>query len=281
LSFAYNIYGGFAHALEIYSQKTATPPRIDGFAADSVWQEAPAIVTKDKSSGIPINIQSAYNSDSIFFLISFPDTDESRNHKSWNWNPNLNMYTVGKDREDIFVIKWNMEEEEKNLSIYSDDLYKADVWYWKACRTDPVGYADDKYHVLSTTASIEATKLVSSSGNIRYLYRNEDAGQAAYKTILQIEYRGDTLPRYTNQLPTESRANVAAKGYWQDNTWTIEFARPLQTGFQDDVQFDPGNNYQFGVSRYEIAGRPASQDLSQPLYGTGDINESITLRFAK
>ena len=281
LSFTCYPYGSISHALEINSYKTYNPPLIDGFSIDPVWQKASIVVAKDKVTGIPIHIQSAYNSDTIFFLISFPDNDESRNHKSWKWNPNRNMYTVGKDREDIFVIKWNMEKEEKNLSIYADNLYKTDVWYWKACRTDPAGYADDKYHVLSTAEAIDATKLVSSSGNTHYLYRNEDTGKAAYKTVLQMEFQGDIVPRYTNQSPTDSRADVIAKGRWQNNKWTIEFARPLQTGHQDDVQFEPGEKYQFGVSRYEIAGRPPNQSLSQPLYGTGDINESITLHFAK
>ena len=170
-----------------------------------------------------------------------------------------------------------MEPEAVDLSIYSADHYLADVWFWKANRTDPVGYADDKTHKLATEKDIDATKLKNKSGKTFYLTRKVDTGTSAYTIDLQIEYQGDTLPRYINRLPSGSRADIRAKGHWQEGEWTIEFARALNTGNRDDVQFEPGNNYLLGVSRYEIAGRPPNKKLSQPLYGTGDINEVLWL----
>ena len=74
---------------------------------------------------------------------------------------------------------------------------------------------------------------------------------------------------------------MRAKGVWQNDRWTIEFARKLTTGQPDDVQFTPGEKYLFGISRYEIAGRQSNAKLSDPLYGTGDVNETLWLQFKK
>ena len=89
------------------------------------------------------------------------------------------------------------------------------------------------------------------------------------------------MPRFTNSIPAGSRADVKAKGVWSYGRWTIEFARTLQTGNGDDIQFDVSKDYLFGVSRYEIAGREPALELKQPLYGSGDISEALTLRFGE
>ena len=76
----------------------------------------------------------------IFFLVVFPDPDESRRHKPWVWEKELKMYEMGPDREDVFIFKWNMDSEQKDLSVYADKSYTADIWFWKACRTDSTGF---------------------------------------------------------------------------------------------------------------------------------------------
>ena len=259
----------------------AKPPIIDGIADDPAWLNAPAITSLDKASQLPVTIKAVYTDTKIFIQVSFPDPDESRTHKSWIWDQGRDIYTVGHDREDIFIIKWNMEPEPVDLSIYSINAYKSDIWYWKACRTDSNGFADDKSHLLSPAEDRDATNIVSSSGNTMYLLRTGDEGESAYKIDLISEYQGDVLPRYIIQEPEGSRSDVRAKGTWQNGRWTIEFGRKLATGNEDDVQFVPDNRYVFGISRYEIAGRKPNTKLSDPLYGTGDVSETLWLQFKK
>lgn len=253
------------------------PPIIDGLANDPAWQNAPVITTVDKANDLPVRIRAVHTATEIFFLVNFPDADESRTHKSWAWDKGRGIYTVGQDREDIFIFKWNMAANPVDLSIYSDTPYMADIWYWKACRTDPAGYADDKSHLLSPAEDPDATGIVSRSGNKMYLLRTGDVGESAYSINLISEYQGDILPRYINRQPTGSRSDVRARGVWHDGGWSIEFSRQLVTGNADDIQFAPGGKYVFGVSRYEIAGRAANAKLSDPLYGTGDVNEILWL----
>ena len=103
--------------------------------------------------------------------------------------------------------------------------------------------------------------------------------RSSYKSITYEEFMGDTVPRYRHRQPTESRADIKAKGIWQDGFWTIEFQRKLVTGNEDDVQLNPKVSSFFGVSRYEIAGKPKNPKLEQPYYEAGDIREIIELKF--
>jgi hypothetical protein len=269
---------GFAEQT-LWVTRIIDPPVIDGLVNDSAWQNTPVLITYDNTQELPITIKSVYNDSEIFFLVIFPDLDESRTHKSWVWDPGRDIYTVGFDREDTFIFKWNMEAKPVDLSIYADNSYKADIWFWKACRTDAAGYADDKSHLLSPTEDRLATEIITRTGKRMFLLRESDEGESAYNIDLVSEYQGEILSRYTIKKPTGSRSDVKARAKWQDGRWTIEFGRKLITGNRDDLQFTPEQKYLFGVSRYEIAGRKPNTKLSSPLYGTGDTNEKLWLEF--
>ena len=255
------------------------PPVIDGVTNDPAWEKAQEIVSQDKVSLLPIRLKAVYTDTELYFQVSFPDQDESRTHKSWTWDNDREIYTVGHDREDTFILKWNMLPAVVDLSIFADNPHHADVWFWKACRTDASGYADDKSHILKQTEERGATKIISRSGKIMYLLRREDDGTSAYGIELITDYQDKVMPRFISRQPMSSRSDVKARGIWKDGTWIIEFRRSLNTGNQDDIQFTTDRKFLFGVSRYEIAGRNPNQKLSAPLYGTGDVSESLWLEF--
>jgi hypothetical protein len=264
--------------------KVDTLPVIDGKADEAAWDKAGVVITRDKIANIDITLKAVYTAEGISFLVQFPDADESRSHKSWVWDKNAGIYVTGHDREDVFQFVFSMENKPVNLSIYADTPYVADVWFWKACRTDPQGYADDKIHYLLEEKPPEGNKAIQSvgkSGRIMYFIRDNDKGTQAFKSNVYGEYLGDKLSRFSYQQPTGSAADIKAKGRWQEGIWTIEFSRALHTGYPDDVQFDPNKEYIFGVSRYEIAGRDPEPSLTQPLYGTGDVGEELLLSFMK
>ncbi|MBU0729008.1 MAG: hypothetical protein KKE17_09825 [Proteobacteria bacterium] len=265
----------------LVSAKISTVPIIDGKAEDDAWAVAKAITTHDMVADLDIIIKSVYTDEQIFFLVTFADADESRLHRSWKWDKTKQLYGMGPDREDIFVLKWNLSQHPVDLSIYADNPYTADIWFWKACRTDPQGYADDKIQVLSSEPQNKAEDVFSKSGKTMFLLRTGDQGKSTYKSTILLDYQGDIVPQFTYRQPTASRADVQAKGIWANGRWTLEFARKLNTRHLDDIQFTPVAAYQFGVSRYEIAGRPEEPESEQPKYGTGDVSENLTLIFGK
>ncbi len=256
------------------------PPNVDGCPEDESWKEAKPVSVKDGASDIMITIRSVHTQGSIYFLVTFPDSDESRRHRPWVWNNTASIYEVGPDREDCFVFKWFMGKPPQNYHIDSDEPHTADTWFWKANRTDPIGYADDKIQRLTHLKIDKAKKLKSMTGRTLYLQRKGDWGQAAYFDNIVVDYKGQIIPRFNSQPPSGSRADIKAVGGWRDGYWTIEFSRRLETGNADDIQLETTGTYVFGVSRYEIAGRKPDYNTTQPIYGAGRLSERLVLRFS-
>ncbi|MFA5088698.1 MAG: ethylbenzene dehydrogenase-related protein [Candidatus Omnitrophota bacterium] len=265
----------------VVAQRAELAPVIDGSGTDEVWAGVREYSTYDRVAQINIILKAVYTDTEIFFLVSYPDTDKSDTHKSWKWDEATQMYKTGPDREDTFIFKWNMEVHAVDLSLKSDDSYAADIWFWKAGRSNPAGYADDKMDRVSSVLIPKSTLLLSGSGKNMYMIREGDSGTAASENTLYEEHIEDKMPGFISVAPTGSRADIKAKGIWADGKWTIEFGRALTTGSIDDIQFDKSKTYLFGVSRYEIAGREPDPSISQPLFGCGDISEVLILEFGQ
>ena len=256
-------------------------PTIDGVADKDIWARATALITHDPLAKADLTVKAVYTDDSIYILASFPDPDESRTHKTQVWVPDQERYRIGADREDTFVVKWSMEPGSVDLRIDADQPYKADIWFWKATRTDPSSYADDKMHIYSPIEGPNSRAVISRSGLRFFLDRPGDGGKSAYQTMIYPEFKSDNLPFYTPRPPQGSRADVRAKGRWLGGVWTVEFARKLVTSNVDDIEFNVEQKYQFGVSRYEIAGRKRNPKLEQPWYGAGEITAPLRLQFQR
>lgn len=264
---------------ELQSILTDTPPQLDGKNNDVAWSRAPVFTTHDKVANIDIQLQSVHTRDKIYMLVRFPDTTENRQHKMMRWDEARQRYSTGKEREDTFVFKWNLFQIETDITLSSDTPYKADIWYWKSMRTDHAGYADDKIQSYQQKKVKSSRLLISKNTSFFYLSRKGDQGRAAYQPAFYTKKVDDIMPKYNFVNPSDSRADIKAKGFWDEGAWTIEFQRDLDTGHTDDVQFNLTSSYFFGVSRYEIAGRKPDSKIEQPNFGSGDINQLIKLRF--
>ncbi|MBT3402549.1 MAG: hypothetical protein HN421_02470 [Gammaproteobacteria bacterium] len=277
LAWSMMIFSAFAEQT-LHATLVSQPPEIDGNARDSVWANAPTITTMDRVAGIPVKLQAVHDNSNLFLKVVFPDKNETREHKTLVWDKTSGIYRTSFKREDFFVIKWNMNPFPVDLTLSSDQSYKADIWYWKAYRTDHAGYADDKYQLYSTAPTKKAQRLYSKQGNTFYLARRGDAGQPAYSGTIFTEYVGDEVAGIKQRSPQGSRADVRAKGHWKNGYWTIEFARALDTGHGDDILLSRERRAQFGISRYEVAGREPNPTLDQPLAGSGEVGETLFLQ---
>ena len=126
----------------LISTKVDTPPVIDGDINEQTWQAIKPVSIKDQASGNVILLRSVYSGDKVYFSAWFSDSVKNPLHKPWIWDKDKEAYETGAHREDTFVFKWNMLDKKVDLSNFSDDNYTADVWYWKANRTNPAGYAE-------------------------------------------------------------------------------------------------------------------------------------------
>ena len=271
---------------QVNSPRVETGPIVDGKGTDEVWKSTLPVLITDRTSNETILLRSVHTDDRVFFLVQYPDKAENRLHEPWIWNESERKYVEGPHREDTFVFKWNMMSKDVNLSNFSDDDYRADVWYWKANRSDPVGHADDKMQILSSTPgekmanggeANEAKKLISFTGKERYLRRISDSGQGTYRKLQAPQQKTDqVINRFLPLQPVGSRADVKARGEWSNGFWFIEFSRKLRTGHDDDCQFSIGKPILFGVSIFSLYGNELDR-TSPNFYGMGRISEPLRL----
>jgi len=105
----------------------------------------------------------------------------------------------------------------------------------------PTDYADA---MVLTQEEIDAGECV---GDGTTGVSNADATTywAAYAALNAI------VPERIIRKPNGSRADLAFGAVWNNGTWTAEIARDLNTGDDDDVQFDTAEEYTFGVAEFD------------------------------
>ena len=267
--------------IEVKSAAVTQGPTIDG-QVDEVWAAAPVVTTLDKTSQREIQLKSVHTEDEIFFLASYPDGAPSETHKSWVWDSSEQIYKQGPDREDALVLEWSMVGNDVNLSTYDHPQpHRADVWFWKAARTNPAGFADDKMHILGKTKNKESQEVPTADGTTLYLQRLGDEGLSCYEETMLYEYKGDVVSQFALREPQGSRADVHAKGAWADGRWTIELGRKLDTGRPDDLTLRSGETYLLGVSCYETTYDKVYPEWTQPLFRTGDVYDRLMVILAE
>jgi hypothetical protein len=267
--------------LALVSMPTSESPTVDGRATEAFWQTAPAITTLDYASQRPITLKSVHTDEEIFLLVTYPDQAPSETHRSWGWDAKEGVYKPLGDREDVLVLKWSMVGNQVSLSFRDAQPHRADIWYWKALRTNPMGYADDKMQFLRQEAQKDAVTVPSPAHGTLYLIRPGDEGEPAFEEKIFYAYQEDVLPRFYPQQPQGSRADVRAKGVWHQGVWTIELQRQLNTGHADDIAFAPGGTYLFAISCYEMAYGRVEPEITQPLYKLGDAFDRLLLKIAR
>lgn len=266
----------------IIAKKVPTNPKIDGDISDKVWEQTDWIKTYDKIAKIDIFFKVIYTNTHLSFLVKYPDETKNIEHKTFVWDNKKKKYITSGKREDVFVIKWNMEDKKADISLSANEPYSADIWFWKANRTNPKGYADDKIQYYNSIKSKKSKALFSKNGDVFFLTRKGDRGQSSYKLNIYFKYIKDTMDSFSYRTPTGSRADIKAKGIYKDGYWNIEFLRKLDTkNSADDLIFDTSKKYYFGVSRFEISGMLPNKAFDQPYYNSGEINEIFELKFSK
>jgi hypothetical protein len=92
----------------------------------------------------------------------------------------------------------------------------------------------------SKSASITGTLLVSQAVEIK--------DSAGFKD-------GDEIPGYMlNTGWKDSFADVKVKGVWQNGKWTVMMSRKLETGYDDDIQFNTRKKYPFSLAVFDNSG---------------------------
>ena len=279
-------------------------------AGNSQWnkaQEAKMVLTgsgKFEGKDIELKTKSVYTKDEIFFRFEWPDPDKSMQKNAWKfsggkWNKiKANEDRLGLvfeiNRIDKFATKGcavlchNESKNEKDWYFaVSSPKEKADMWHWKAVRSNPVGYTEDGYVTSNPSKEPEkGRKRDAGSGTKAKSNRTKDKSKPAYMqdpsksasipgTLLvseKVEIKnhanfkeGDEIPGYMlNTEWKDSFADVKTKGVWANGKWTLVMSRKLNTGYDDDIQFNTRKKYPFSLAVFNNSGAHDSYN-AEPL----------------
>lgn len=253
---------------------------------------------------LELKAKSVYTKDGIFFLFEWPDKDKSMNKKRW-------QYTGGnwsklKGDEDRLGIVFEINRINKfatkgcavlchNESKNEKDWYyavespkeKADMWHWKAVRSNPVGYTEDGFVTTNPSKEPEKGRKRDAGSNTKAKSnQTKDKSKPAFMqdpskspsipgSLLVAEgveikdysvfKEGDEIPGYMlYDKWKNSFADVKTKGIWKNGKWTVMMSRKLITGYDDDVQFNTRKKYPLAIAVFDNAHEHNSYN-SEPL----------------
>ena len=293
--------------------KVPAPPRLDGVADDAAWTRSQplAVPVKEGAIGdVTVTLKAVYTDTHIYLLARWPDKTETIEQHPYTFD-GQKWAKPEEPLEDRFAIQWNISTadfERKGCAVlchtgarYPDKKPRmhtnapgefTDEWHWKAARSNPMGYVDDKY-VDNTVDPQDDEVAHSADGGTRVYTGNRfkdgapsfvwkgaptappavpqgaarflmDREKAPYGPINPLTgkpwAKGDTVPVAILQEPTGSNADIKAYGRWVNGVWTLEMSRALNTGANAakgekkiDVVFEPGKTHHFGISVFDNA----------------------------
>ena len=257
------------------STHTSMAPRIDG-RIDSGWSNAKALtVTIREAIGggasMDVVLRALHTNDSLYVLAQWPDTTRSDMRDPYIWNKDTNQYERPTKADDQFAIEFPLEGDFLISMLPEEHAYTADVWHWKAGRSNLDGWVDDKRHIISNVP-VEKAKEYSMGGHTTvYISRPMDEGQAAYRTKPDPKaYAGDVIPSYEAQQPSASLTDIPGKGIHNGTGWTLELTRKFNTGNSDDAVIDPEQSIICAIAV-----------LNDELYWNHSVSQEISLRFSE
>ncbi len=248
------LFSAAAFSQSIPVVELSSAPQLDGNAID--WQAYPAVDVPLEGQLAPKNVavKSGVFGDEVFVLLQWKDSTHDKEHKPYVWDAANEKYKKGKKQEDRFAINFAMEGD-FTADWLSGNIFKADMWHWKAGRSNPIGIAQDKMTIITTEKAKQVYTATAKNGKEIYILRPSDSGDALYTTKRYATKEKDVMPKYIlNENAKGSIADVKAKGVWENGQWTLELKRKLNTGHPDDVVFTKGQALAASMAVFDRSG---------------------------
>jgi len=257
---------------------TGTAPVIDG-VIDATWDDATSITTLKG-----VELKALYDDTNIYLLAQWVDghnlmggmagPTESIDKNLWS-HDGANWSKSGD--EDRFAFLWDGGATHgascgnychSDGSMATNDG-NADVWHWKAVRTNPLGLSDDKWWSSAGRGS-DASNVGAYHDNVNaggtgpmysgpltdghFIIIAQGGSTADLETNIDI---GNTYPGiYLDANAEGSRWDVKTVGKFDvgSGKWTVEFQRALDTGNSDDVVFTHDSEINFSTATFDNTG---------------------------
>lgn len=244
-------FGTSAVAQQVLSAPSATQAiSVDGDISDWDGIQGIDVPLAGRGHVKSVEMRAAVRDGRIYVLAVWADSSENILHKPFKWNEASGSYKKDKQKEDRFAISLRMSGDFSMNKIGGSE-FEADVWHWKASRSNPAGIVHDKMWKVSKKPFDKAREWPTRNGQVVYLARLSDAGDRLYKPLKYTSKQKDLMPRYdVNLKPTGSIADVEARGVWRDGKWFLEMSRLLDTGHADDAAIPANGRIEIALAAF-------------------------------
>ena len=254
----------------VYTKK---PPRIDG-KSDDLWRTAKpvTVIVREAIGGhhpTQVVLRALHTNDTFYLIAHWPDDTKSDMRDPYIWNNEKKDYERPSKPDDQFAVEFPMAGNFDISMLTLVKEYTADVWHWKAGRGNPIGWVDDKRHIISQKP-IPHGKEYSMGGHGKvYVARIADEGRSSYYLKPKpAAFEGDLVNSFEHRQPSGSIADVRGKAVYDGKGWTLEMSRKFNTGNADDAVIDPRRDNICAIAV-----------LNDELYWRHSVSTAITLRF--
>lgn len=233
-------------------------PAVDGRGLE--WEDVPEAVVAlwptvardpDNHLGpVDLRIKAGVFEETLYLMLNWPDPLPNATHQSWVWDFTMNRYRPGNDLEDRLALRFGLNEGFAACPLTGPPQL-ADLWIWRAARSNPAGYALDAVHVVKDSPISDGRPWRLPDGSVRWIGIRPDEGEDFTYTLTYSGYKGDIVPRFIVKKAEKlkgSRKDVKAKGIWLEGFWTLELARAFDTGSPDDIVFRLGEVVELSIS---------------------------------
>ncbi|TXH67800.1 MAG: hypothetical protein E6Q83_16050 [Thiothrix sp.] len=231
-----------------------TAPSLDGSSQD--WLDVPGVEIPLVYLSQPVQtktvlFKAGVFKDQVYFYSEWEDSTEDIFHKPHVWDESKAKYVEGPQREDRFALEFAMSGD-YDANWYSGKEFKADMWNWKAARTNPIQISHDKMTVISRSALPESYRASLPDGSFLYIQRPNDSNEEPYETKRYFKKQQDLMLKY---IPREQlhkgTDDIKAKGVWSAGKWHLEQSRLLDTQQVDDVKFALGTSVKAAIAVFD------------------------------
>jgi hypothetical protein len=255
-----------------------------------------------------VNTKAVYTADGIYFRFDWKDATKSVTKGAWKYDGQKWSHQKGNEDRISLLFEINRINNfatkgcavvchvPQGASNAKDGKFgtisaaeKGDLWHWKAARSDPAGVADDTWLTQisekkggrKSDAGKGGDQKNMTADKSKPMYMLASGKKLAKNDILLVAHTveikdytgfkaGDTITYRMPKTPEGSRADIKALSRHADGSWTVVLYRPLDTGHDDDVAFNPRKKYNFAMALFDDSGDENSYD-----------SEVLTLQFAR
>jgi hypothetical protein len=235
----------------IVADAAERPIQLDGAIDDWAGVAGTIVPLSGRGGADRVELRAAIRDDRIYVLAIWDDETQNDLHKPYRWNEASQTYEKTDRMEDRFALSMPISGEFTANKLDGSE-FTADVWHWKANRSNPVGLAHDKSWRVSRTPFEGSRAFETPGGGVVHLHRPSDAGDRLYKIVRYYVKEGEIMPGYeVNGEARGSIADVAAKGVWRDGRWYLELSRLLDTGHDDDAVIPANGTIPFAIALFD------------------------------